>query len=105
MRYGINPILEEEANEIIKKSLAGTKSHSAKKDILTPWKEKDRRRREVYASQGYVDPAVRSGQYHRAANKTRPHLNSNERGRMKPVPIDPTKGSGGSSIYRMLERD
>lgn len=78
MRYGENPYLEAEANEILRQSLAGVTSHEAKRDILTPWKAKDRLSREVYTSSGTPDASLRRGQFGRAANKTRPHLNSRE---------------------------
>lgn len=77
-RYGIHPLLEAEANRLIKESLAGVTSQSAKSDILTPWKEKDRRDREVYAESGAPDAAVRKGMYHRAYNPVSSHLNSRD---------------------------
>jgi hypothetical protein len=77
-RYGVHAGLEAEANRIIKESMAGVTSQSAKSDILTPWKEKDRRDREVYTDMGVPDAAVRRGMYHRAWNATSPHLNSRD---------------------------
>jgi hypothetical protein len=56
----------------------GITKHSAKSDILTPWKEAERHRREVYPTSGVADAAVRSGVFHRALNTTRPELNSRE---------------------------
>lgn len=78
MRYGENPHLEAEANRILRESLKGVTSQAAKKDILTEWKEQDRRSREVYSSTGIVDPSSRRGIFGRAANATRPHLNGRE---------------------------
>lgn len=75
---GIHAPLEDLANEIIFGSLKGVTSQRAKSDILTPWKEQDRRSREVLASGGVVDPAIRRGMYHRVANPRAPHLNSRE---------------------------
>lgn len=77
-RYGVHAALEAEANRLIKESMAGVTSQSAKSDILTPWKEKDRRDREVYSASGTVDPAVRRGMYHRSYNPGSPHLNSRD---------------------------
>lgn len=76
MRYGPNPILESEADRILKESMRSETAHSSKKDILTPWKEMDRRRREVYVASGTPDPATRQGIFGRAVNPTAPHLNS-----------------------------
>ncbi len=78
MRHGVNPILEAAADELIRQSYEGIKSHSAKRDILTPWKEQQRRSREVYAQRGTIDPSQRRGMYERAANPQAPHLNSIE---------------------------
>ena len=77
-RFGIHPLLEAEANRLIKESMAGVTSQAAKSDILTPWKEKDRRDREVYAESGAPDAAVRKGMYHRAYNPVASHLNSRD---------------------------
>jgi hypothetical protein len=77
-RYGVHQALEAEANRIIKESMIGITSQSAKSDILTPWKEKDRRDREVYTESGVPDAAVRKGIYHRAYNPASPHLNSRD---------------------------
>ena len=78
MRFGPNPILEAEANRILKESMRGETTHASKKDILTPWKEMDRRRREVYVGTGTPDPATRRGVFGRAINPTAPHLNSTD---------------------------
>jgi hypothetical protein len=78
LRSGIHLPLEEAANALIFGSLKGVTKQSEKSDILTPWKEQDRRSREVMASSGTVDAAIRRGMYHRAANRSRPHLNSRE---------------------------
>jgi hypothetical protein len=78
IRYGIHPLLEAEANELIFGSLKGVTSQREKSDILTPWKEQDRLRREVYSFAGTVDPATRQGIYGRALNTQQLHLNSRE---------------------------
>jgi hypothetical protein len=78
IRCGVHGPLEAAADEILWNSLRGVTSQSAKSDILTPWKEQDRRNREVLSSGGTVDPAIRRGMYHRVANHAYPHLNSRD---------------------------
>lgn len=78
IRYGVHKALEDAATELIRQSLEGVTSMSAKSDILTPWKEQDRRSREVYSSSGTPDPSVRKGIYGRAWNPTHEHLNSRD---------------------------
>jgi hypothetical protein len=78
VRYGVHAPLENAADELIFGSLKGVTSQKAKSDILTRWKEHDRRSREVMSRSGTVDPAIRRGMYHRAANKSMPHLNSRD---------------------------
>lgn len=89
LRVGVHKHLEEEANRLIKESLKGVTKHSEKSDILTPWKQMDRHRREVYSSSGVVDPSIRKGMFKRAANKKNPELNSRD-GVTRP------RNSGGS---------
>lgn len=78
MRRGVHKPLEDAANALIKTSLAGVTKHSEKADILTPWKEQERLRREVYSGSGVPDASVRRGVFHRSANAARPDLNSRE---------------------------
>ena len=78
VRSGIHPELEDEANRIIRESLKGVTKRSAKSDILTPWKEQDRRSREVYNVTGVADPSTRRGMFNRSWNPTRPELNSRD---------------------------
>ncbi len=78
MRYGVYRTLEDQANALIKASLEGVTSHKEKSDILTPWKDADRHRREVYVSQGTPDEAIRKGMFHRTLNRARPDLNSRD---------------------------
>lgn len=78
MRYGTHRLLEEEADRLIHQSLKGVTSRKAKSDILTPWKEADRHRREVYTSAGVPDESVRKGMFGRSANRSRPDLNSRD---------------------------
>ncbi len=76
--FGVFHPLEDEADRLIKESLQGVTSHKAKSDILTPWKEAERHRREVYTQQGFPDESVRKGMFGRVANRVRPDLNSRD---------------------------
>lgn len=78
IRNGVHPFLEAAANEILRQSLVGVTKYSEKSDILTPWKEQDRRNREVYVESGVPDAATRKGMYHRRYNPAMPHLNSRD---------------------------
>jgi hypothetical protein len=78
MHFGVHRTLEDEADRLIKQSLAGVTSHKAKSDILTPWKDAERHRREVYTQAGVPDEAVRKGMFGRVANRSRPDLNSRD---------------------------
>lgn len=78
LRHGVHKELEQAANDMLKASMAGITSQSAKRDILTPWKEKDRRDREILVESGTPDASTRRGMYHRAYNPDSPHLNSRE---------------------------
>lgn len=78
MRRGVHRELEEEANRIIRESLKGVTKHSEKADILTPWKEAERHRREVYVASGVPDASTRRGIFHRPLNTLRPELNSRD---------------------------
>lgn len=86
LHSGVHPTLDDAATELIRESLEGVTSMSEKSDVLTPWKEMDRKRREVYTEAGVPDSASRRGMYHRAWNSTHPHLNSVE-GKV-PLPAD-----------------
>jgi hypothetical protein len=78
IKHGVHPELEDEANRIIRESLKGVTKRSAKADILTPWKEQDRKAREVYVASGTPDSSERQGMFHRAYNPARPELNSRD---------------------------
>lgn len=78
LRIGIHRLLEDEANRLIKESLRGVTKHSEKSDILTPWKQMERYRREVYSRSGVVDASIRRGMFHRASNPSKPELNSRD---------------------------
>lgn len=78
VRSGVCIPLEEAANELLTRSLKGVTSHEAKSDILTAWKERDRREREVLSHSGTVDPSIRRGMCRREANEVQTHLNSRD---------------------------
>lgn len=78
LRFGVHKELEAAADELLRQSMAGVTQHTAKRDVLTNWKQKDRWNREVYVGSGIPDPATRRGMFHRMANTTRPDLNSRE---------------------------
>lgn len=74
--HGTHRVLEDAADAILRKDLSTITRPADKSDILTPWKERDRRSREVYVPQGVPDAASRSGTFHRETNPKYPHLNS-----------------------------
>lgn len=78
VHHGVHRQLEDEANRIIRESLVGVTRHRDKADILTPWKEQSRLSREVYVADGVPDSSTRLGMFHRAANPSRPELNSRD---------------------------
>lgn len=78
IRRGIHGPLEDAANAILKQALSGETRRSAKSDVLTEWKAHDRRKREIFVASGVPDPSVRRGNFHRAANPSKPELNSRE---------------------------
>lgn len=78
LRYGVHAALDDAATELIRQSLKNVTSREAKSDILTPWKEKDRKTREVYTSSGQADGSLRRGMFHRAWNPAHPHLNARD---------------------------
>ena len=75
-RSGVHKPLEDAANEFLRQHLSKITRHQDKSDILTPWKEQDRRSRELYVSSGTPDPALRRGMFHREWNNKHDHLNS-----------------------------
>ena len=78
MRTGVHQPLEDEANLLLRRSLAGQRTTEERSDILTPAKENLRRRREVLVASGTPDPAIRMGIYHRKMNPQQTHLNSRD---------------------------
>ncbi len=99
LHSGVHQPLDDAATELIRKDLEGVTSMSEKSDVLTPWKEMDRRRREVYNEDGVPDGAVRRGMYHRAWNSTSPHLNSVE-GKVPPLPAALRTGRSDPHFHR-----
>lgn len=80
IRQGVHKPLEDLATQMILDDFRRRKitRHADKKDILTPWKQQARYRREVYPESGVADATIRKGIYHRAANRDKPELNSRE---------------------------
>lgn len=78
LRRGVHAALEAEANRMLRESLHGVTKHSDKSDLLTPWKEAERYRREVYVASGTPDASTRRGNFHRVTNSSRPELNSRD---------------------------
>lgn len=76
LHFGVHTELEAEADEILARHLSPLPA-SEKKDILTPWKERDRRSHEVYTREG-VPRSTFEGNYHRSLNPAMPHLNNRE---------------------------
>lgn len=101
-RHGVHKALEDEADRILREALAGVTSQSEKRDVLTPWKEQDRRSREVYTPSGSPDGSLRRGMYHRAYNPASPHLNSRDsgtRGRRVTDSIQQHIETNGGSVF------
>lgn len=78
MRYGVHPLLEAEADRLIRESLRGITKHSEKADVITDFKRKKIRGREIYVESGVPDSSIRRGMFHRRANPVQTHLNSRE---------------------------
>lgn len=95
VQYGVNPILEKEADRLLRESLKGVTKHSEKADLLTPWKEADRYKREVYVASGVPDASTRKGMFHRALNTAKPELNSRDG-------ISPPRSTGMNSDNQPL---
>lgn len=98
LRSGIHAPLESIADQMIKESLRAVTRHSDKADILTPWKEQERRRHEIYVPSGVPDSANREGIFHRSTNAASPHLNSRDGNRT-------TRGSRLGGARRVAEEE
>ncbi len=101
VKSGIHEQLEEEANALIFGSLKDVTSREEKSDILTPWKEKNRKSREILSRTGHpIDAALRKGMFHRAYNNVQTHLNSYD-GPTRPIKMDARweDENGESPVY------
>lgn len=88
VKSGIHEQLEAEADALIFGSLKDVTSREEKSDILTPWKEKNRKSREILSRTGHpIDGALRRGMFHRKYNPIQTHLNSYD-GPTRPVKMD-----------------
>lgn len=88
VKSGINELLEAEADALIFGSLKDVTSREAKSDILTPWKEKNRKSREILSRTGHpIDGSLRRGMFHRSYNPVQTHLNSYD-GPTRPIKMD-----------------
>ena len=94
LRHGVWEEVEAQADKIIFEHLATITRPADKADVLTPWKEDVRCRREVYVSStpttgegaapstgdtyggGVPDRAIFTGMFDRATNELRPWLNA-----------------------------
>lgn len=94
IRRGVHPVLEAAADQILRTSMKGITKHSEKSDLLTPWKQQERYRREVYVPSGRPDASSRRGIFGRSANPARPDLNSRD-GAVRP----PTRGLSGLEAF------
>jgi hypothetical protein len=99
LHSGVHQPLDDAATELIRQSLEGVTSMKEKSDVLTPWTEMDRRKREVYVEDGVPDAALRRGMYHRAWNSSAPHLNSVE-GKAPPLPSALRTGRSDPRFHR-----
>jgi len=104
LHSGVHQQLDDAATELIRQSLEGVTSMSEKSDILTPWKDADRKRREVYSEEGIPDGALRRGMYHRAWNSLYPHLNGAD-GKVRPKANDQFVGRAAPRFDRGAEDD
>lgn len=77
VRYGTCAQLEEHATALLLASIEGA-TRAEKSDIITPWKENNLKRREIFTTFGVPDPAVRKGQFSKSYNPAKPDLNSRE---------------------------
>lgn len=78
VRHGVDPELEEAADEMLKQSFLDNPDPGQKSLILTKYMLQNRQRREVYTTEGTPDGAVRRGAFHRVLNTKHLHLNAIE---------------------------
>lgn len=102
VRNGVHPHLEAAADALLYESIKDVTSREEKADIMTPWKEKNRRMREVHVAAGAPDSSIRQGLFNRAYNSRQPHLNS-YLGPTRPIKMDtswdPYEGDSGASGF------
>jgi hypothetical protein len=98
MRFGVHRALEREADRLIRESLKDVRRPS-EIDVMTPWKSADRKRREIMVSSGTPDASIRSGMFHRSANRGRPDLNARDGIARSSGPTRGFSDSTGSSPY------
>lgn len=72
-KSGVDFLLEEMANELLRKSRKGVTKLSEKKDFFTEEQLALRRNREVYSTVGSPDRNLMSGLYRRAYNPLAGH--------------------------------
>lgn len=102
VKSGIHEQLEAEADALIFGSLKDVTSREEKSDVLTPWKEKNRKSREILSRTGHpIDGALRRGMYHRAYNPVQTHLNSYDGTGSRPIKMSATwdDENGDSTSY------
>lgn len=88
VKSGIHEQLEAEADALIFGSIKDVTSRAAKSDILTPWKEKNRKSREILSRTGHpIDGSLRRGMFNRVYNPVQTHLNSYD-GPTRPIKMD-----------------
>lgn len=95
IRTGRHSPLEDVADEMLRVQLSAITRNADKSDVLTPWKENDRRSKEVYVPSGTPDGSLRRGIFSRAgvtSDSGLGHLSSVE-GQRAPK----YRGSGPSS--------
>jgi len=105
LRSGVHAVLEAEADRLIRESLIGVTSHSAKSDVLTAWKTAERYRREVYVSEGVPDASMRQGMFHRVLNRARPDLNSRDGLARHRDGVISTRGGGLDSLGLFVQNN
>lgn len=78
VRHGRHAPLEDAADALLFGHLAKITRSADKADVLTPWKERDRLKREMHVSTGVPDASLRSGIFGRVINPDPryQHLNS-----------------------------
>jgi hypothetical protein len=92
LRSGVDPVLEAEADELIKNSFLEHPDKTEKAKILTIWMLTARLSREIYVTDGVPDGSLRRGTFHRSLNPKYPHLNGADATAFRPRRF-PTTGA------------